>query len=345
MLPVIVLLGVMVGCDPQSKLPPAITQAEADVGGQLLRYKMPEGQLLRYSMNFRFSKQGAGRIDDRLVAEIRKTVLSAGSSEEGVGYNRVNIVRKEIQRNKREVDRRGRKLPPVTAIRTVEPFISPNYGYDAAHNKNYFPVTNRGIFGILDFKPGRSGDIKGQKAPVEPYHRTYYDAAVYLLPILPPKKIKAGSRWVVEMPVYAGELFFRAEKEYRQGNDFPLVFRGGIEKVYQVDGHTMVRLSWTATGSFDTQAYLENYSPRFHERQRMIQELKCSGRALFDATAGLMISKNGKIETTLTTRVKISKHDRQGHVKSRDWVESVERHLAHFDCRLLADGERVTGGR
>lgn len=292
--------------------------------GVLLRHKFAEDQVLRYDMNFRLASSGTGSVTERLRAVIYQHCLGPVGNEAQAKFHRLAITRREVERLRKETDPRRGRLAPVIATRTLAPDITPNFGYDRKRNRYYFPVNTRGMFGLSN------------KAP---FHRVTYDSLVYLLPVLSPGKVRRGSSWSADIPVYAGPDYFYPAGGFRRGNDFKLSMTGRVNNIYVRGGQTLVDFSWTCSGVFDTQAYNERFPPRFHNRQRIIHEVKGSGRAVFNATRGVLVSKNGKATITFISRILISRK-RENKPPTFKWEETKDRHILHYDCRLLGDNER-----
>jgi hypothetical protein len=290
--------------------------------GVVVRYKFAKDQLVRYELEFRANSEGTGTVSDTVRSAVYQTCL--GPTAESPSFQKLNIVRREIERLKKESDAKGRDLPVVTATRAVEPDISPNYGYDKANSRSYYPFDERGILG---------------RTAENPYHRVWYDSLVYMLPVLPPGKVLAGRTWAISIPVYVGADYFYPMGGYLRGNEFELSFSGKVDRVHQRGGETLVQLSWTCAGAFDTQASPDRFPPAFHTRQRIIHEVKGSGQGLFSVDRGLMLSKSGQVTITLTTRMLITKRKDDGSVADHNWEETVERHVTNFRCRTLGDRE------
>ncbi len=319
--------GLLVGCNGGSRNSDSsgksgkISNSDEAV---VLRYKYPKDQMLRYDTSFKLRSDGKSRINDTVRAVIYQHVLGPAASGESPRFYKINISRREIERNRTERDRDGRNLPPVTATRTSMPAITPNYGYDRKLNKNFFPVNDRGMFGLEKERP---------------FHRVAYDSLIYLLPVLPAAKVERGSVWSADIPVYAGADYFYAAGGFRRGNDFNLAFSGRIEGVYYRAGEAFATLSWTCSGTFDTQAFNNRFPAKFHSRQRIIHEVSGSGRGTFNITRGVMTSKSGQATVTFTSRVLISRRDKTGKVAGHKWEESVDRHIVHYACRLMGEKE------
>ncbi len=320
-------LAVALGCDGSTHRSPGnggkVTHNTAK-DGVLLRYQFPADQVLRYDTKLRVSSSGRSRVDERLRAVIYQHSLGPADSGRKAKFHKLGITRREIERNKNETDPRRGKLPPVIATRTVEPDITPNVGYDRKRNRYYFPVNTRGMFGL------------SSKAP---FHRVTYDSLIYLLPVLPPGKVRRGSTWSVDMPVYAGPDYFYPAGGFRRGNDFTLSMNGRVRSLYSRGGDTFADISWTCSGIFDTQTYNERFPPRFHNRQRIIHAVKGEGRAVFNVTRGMLVSRNGKATVTFTSRILMSRK-REGKPPTFKWEESKDRHILHYDCRLLGEKEQ-----
>jgi hypothetical protein len=290
----------------------------------LLRYSFSKDQLRRYFMDFRMNSTGAGRIEDHMQAVIYQTCLGGSGEGPSSKFYRLNIVRREIQRTRKERDKTGRNLPPLIATRTDEPDITPNYGYDNKYNKNFFPVDSRGIFGISKERP---------------FHRVVYDSLVYLLPVLPPAKVRTGSVWSIDIPVYAGPDYFYPTEQYRRGNDFKLSMNGRIDRIYYRGEEAFAEISWEASGTFDTQAFPDRFPNSFHNHQRIIHEVRSTGNALFNVTKGVLVRQNGQSTITLTSRYLITERDRNNRITGHDWDEAINRHILHYKCQLLGDDE------
>jgi hypothetical protein len=297
--------------------------AKADESA-LLRFKYEKGQLLRYDTRFRMRSSGTNRIDDRVHSVIYVHCLGPAGPGEDPEFFKVNITRKEVERKRTARDSSGREMPPIIATRTSVPVITPNYGYDRRRNKNYFPINTRGMFGL------------SKKVP---FHRVTYDSLVYLLPVLPPTEVRGGSTWTVEIPVYAGPDYIYPAGGYRRGNEFKLRFSGRIVRLYYRAGERCAVMSWTADGTFDTQAFSERFPPAFHNRQRLIHEVKASGEAVFNATRGALVSRNGQATVTFTSRVLLSKRDRSGKVAGHEWEEDANRTMIHYQSQLMEEKE------
>jgi len=290
----------------------------------LLRLKFPKDQLLRYDTRFKMNSEGKSRIRDTVHSVIYMLSLGPADSSPDPKFSKVNIMRREVERKRTERNRDGRDLPPVIATRTSMPVITPNYNYDRARNKNFFPINGRGMFGLSRQRP---------------FHRVVYDSLVYMLPVMPPAAVKRGSSWTVEIPVYAGADYFYPAGGFRRGNDFNLGFSGEVERIYYRAGAKFVAMRWTTSGVFDTQAFNDRFPARFHDRQRIIHEVKGSGRAIFNADRGVVVSKSGQYTVTFTSRILISRRDKEGRVKGHKWEESVDRHIIHYECRLMDEKE------
>lgn len=322
----LVTLAVALGCDPNQRRPRGprgpVTPNTAKEG-VLLRYQFPKDQVLRYDTKFRVSSSGRSRVDERLRAVIYQHSLGPADGGPGAKFHKLAITRREIERLKKETDPRRGRLPPVIATRTVVPDITPNVGFDRKLNRYYFPVNTRGMFGL------------SAKAP---FHRVTYDSLIYLLPVLPPGKVRRGSSWSVDIPVYAGPDYFYPAGGFKRGNDFKLSMSGQVRSVYSRGSDTFANISWTCSGIFDTQAYNERFPPRFHDRQRIIHEVRGEGRAVFNVTRGMLVSTNGKATVTFTSRILMSRK-REGKPPTFKWEESKDRHIIHYDCRLLGEHE------
>ena len=323
----LMILAAAIGCDgnrPHPRGPRGPVTHNTAKDGVLLRYQFPTDQVLRYDTKFRMSSSGRSRVDERLRAVIYQHSLGPADGGPGSKFHKLAITRREIQRNKNETDSRRGKLPPVIATRTVVPDITPNVGYDRKRNRYYFPVNTRGMFGLSNEAP---------------YHRVIYDSLIYLLPVLPPGKVRRGSSWSVDIPVYAGADYFYPAGKFRRGNDFNLTMNGRVRSIYSRGGDTFADISWTCAGIFDTQAYNERFPPRFHNRQRIIHEVQGEGRAVFNVTRGVLVSRNGKATITFTSRILMSRK-REGKPPTFKWEESKDRHILHYDCRLLGEREQ-----
>jgi hypothetical protein len=303
---------------------PGSRRTQPSPEGVLLQHKFAKGQLLRYDMRFKMNSDGSERISETMRAVIYQHCLGPVKAGPDPRFFKLHIVRKEVERLRKGRDRQGRDVPPITAVRNLIPEISPNGGYDKGSNKYCFPVNVRGVFGY---------------SKKTPYHRVGHDSLVYLLPVLPSGKVKRGDVWTVEVPVYAGADYFYPIGRYRRGNDFWLTFRGRVDNVYFRAGNQLAQLSWTVSGVFDTQAYPERFPAAFINRQRIIHEVRSSGRAVFNATKGVLVSKNGQATTTFTHRMLTTRRDRDGKVKGHKWDETVYRHIIHYDCKLMAEDE------
>ena len=290
----------------------------------LLRYSFSKDQLRRYFMDFRMNSSGDVRIEDHMRAVIYETCLGVEDSSESSKFYRINIVRREIQRLRKKRDKEGRELPPLIATRTTKPDITPNFGFDPKENKNFFPVDTRGIFGI---------------SKKSPFHRVIYDSLVYLLPVLPSAKVKPGSVWSIDIPVYAGPDYFYPTENFRMGNDFYLSMIGRIDRVYYRGQEAFAEMSWDANGIFDTQAVPDRFPGQFHNRQRIIHEVRATGSALFNITRGVMVNKEGQSTATFTNRFLVTERGRDNRITGNKWEEAVNRHIIHYKCQLLADDE------
>jgi hypothetical protein len=313
------------GCPPPSNSSHKGSGKTAATGDEfLLRHKFKADQLLRYDMKLKMNSDGDSRVSDTMRAVIYQHCLGPAAPGSDSKFYRLNITRREIERLRKERDRHGRDLPPVIATRTVEPEITPNYGYDKKRNKNFFPVSTRGMFGLSEKRP---------------FHRVVYDSLVYLSPVLPPAKVRRGSTWSVDVPVYAGPDYIYPMGSYRRGNDFKLRIDGRVDRVYYRAGEAFANISWTSSGVFDTSAYGDRFPPNFHNRQRIIHEVKASGRAVFNVTRGVVEAKNGQATVTFTSRLLMTKKGRGGRITGHKWEETVNRHIIHYQCRLMSDKE------
>jgi hypothetical protein len=320
-------LAAAAGCDGTVKTPAGDgggvrTAAELPEDGVLVRYKFEKDRLQRYELEFRAVSEGDGEIHDTVRSAIYQLCL--GPAEDSPAFQKLNIVRREVERLKKETDRQGRKLPAVTAARTVEPDLSGNHGYDRERNKGYYPFDDRGVL-------GRNAE--------NPWHRVWYDSLVYLLPVLPPGKVRPGAVWSTEIPVYAGAEYFYAMGGYRRGNDFNLSVTGKVERIYRQGGELVAQLSWNCAGTFDTDGFRERFPPAFHQRLRHIHDVRGSGQGVFSLDRGVMLSKSGQATITMTTRVLVTRPGDEGKPGDQKWEESVERHVTNFRCRLLSDRE------
>jgi hypothetical protein len=290
----------------------------------LLRYKYPKDQMLRYDTSFKMRSDGKGRVNDTVRAVVYQRVLGPAASGVNSKFHKINIRRREVERKRTERDSNGRNLPVLTATRIATPVITPNHGYDRTLNKNFFPVNDRGMFGLSKERP---------------FHRVAYDSLIYLLPVLPAGQVTRGSAWSADIPVYAGADYFYPAGGFRRGNDFSLSFSGRIDRLYYRAGESFAALSWTCSGTFDTQAFNNRFPARFHTRQRIIHEVRGSGRGVFNVTRGVMVSKSGQATVTFTSRILISRRDKSGKVAGHKWDESVDRHIIHYACRLMGEKE------
>jgi hypothetical protein len=316
-------LGCNGGGGPGGDLPGVVDLAPGSEG-LLLRFKYEPDRVLRYDVDFRARTDGLGEMDDAVRAVVYYHCLGTVDTEKGAGFHKVNITRRELTRNKKEVDAKGRRVPPVTAVRTSEPDITENYAYDAKRNKNYFPIDERGVFGL---------------SAKRPFHRVWYDSVIYLLPVLPPGKVRAGSTWTQDLPVYTSAGYIPPAGEYRRGNDFKLTFRGRVDRVYERSDQAIAQISWSCSGTFDTQAYYERFPPNFHNRQRLIHEVAGKGQAVFNVTHGVIASQSGQLTVSIIHRMLVSKRNRDGQVVEDRWEEDINRHMLHYKCRLLPEGE------
>ena len=264
---------------------------------------------------------GPARVDEKLRAVIKQLCL--GPVEKAPGCYKLSIVRREVERLKKEVDSKGRKQPPVIAVRTVIPDVTDNYGYDGKLNRYCFPCNQRGEFGLR--KP--------------PFHRVTYDSLVYLLPVLPAGKVRKGSAWSVDIPVYAGPAYFHPLGDgYKRGNQFKLSMAGRVESLYQRGGETFARLSWKCKGTFDTHLFNERFPPAYHNTRRIIHDVEGYGRALFNVTRGVVVTKSGQATATFTRQYRtVRVREKKG--TDYKWDKSVDRHVIHYECRLLGEGE------
>ena len=290
----------------------------------MLRFSNPKDKLVRYDMNFRLNSDGEGSIDERLRSVIYQQCLGPVGEGPDPKFWKLHVYRRDIDRVKKEVDRNGRRLAPMIATRTVTPDVTPNYAYDRPTNTNYFPVTDRGIFGTTNEAP---------------FHRIVYDSLVYLTPVLPIKKVRAGSTWAVDIPVYAGADYFYPTKEWRRGNDFRLSYTARVDRVYWRGGERFARISWKCHGAFDTLAEPDDWPQNFHERQRIIHDVEASGRVEFNVDQGVAVSKSGQSTATFTQQIRISRVDRAGQYADPRWEKSVQRHRITWTCRLMGDDE------
>jgi hypothetical protein len=301
-----------------------VTDVDPSDEGVLLRYSWTKDRLLRYDTNFRLNSQGDGRVDEKMRAVIYEHCLGAADDEPNPKFQKISLMRREIERNRTERSPEGQDLPPVNAVRTREPDVSLSPGYDSQANKYYFPINDRGMFGLRADRP---------------FHRLVYDSIVYLLPVLPPARIRRGGTWSSEIPVYAGADYFYPAGGFRRGNEFNLRMDGRVERIYRQNDRTYAQLSWTCAGVFDSALAGDRYPAGFHNRQRIIHEVKGSGRGLFDLDAGTMVSKSGQATITFTARILITQRGRDDKPATHKWEESVDRHVIGFEQRLLADDE------
>ncbi len=323
----VAVLAALLGCNGGSRGYGGsgdVGKGKATDEAALLRLKFPKDQLLRYDTKFKMNSDGKSKIKDTVRSVIYLHSLGPTDASPDPKFSKVNITRREVERKRTERNRDGRDLPPVVATRTSMPVITPNYNYDRSLNKNYFPVNARGMFGLSKQRP---------------FHRVVYDSLVYLLPVMPPVKVSRGSTWTVEIPVYAGADYFYPAGGFRRGNDFKLGFSGQVEKVYYRAGEKYVAMRWSVNGTFDTQAYNDRFPARFHDRQRIIHEVRGSGRAIMNVTRGVLVSKNGQCTITFTSRILISRRDKDGRVKGHKWDEAIDRHIIHYECRLMSEKE------
>jgi len=290
----------------------------------LLRYKFVKDRMLRYDFHFKLNSQGDGSVNEKLRAVVKQLCLGPVGEGPGARFYKLNILRRGIDRVKKERDRKGRNQPPITVARTVEPDITPNYGYDAKLNKNYFPCNDRGVFGL------------SAKAP---YHRVVYDSLTYLLPVLPAGKVRRGSTWTADIPVYAGADYFYASGGFRRGNDFKLRMTGRVVRIWRKEGQVLAQLAWTCTGGFGTQAEHEDWPESFHRVRRIMHDVQASGRAVFNVTYGLITQKSGQATITFSLHSLISRVRRGGGRPESRWEKSVIRHVVHYKSRLMAEGE------
>ena len=313
------------GCTPTSggNLPPGPVKPLPPGQGVLLRYKLAKDQVLRYDTTFKVSSEGFEKTSstDSVRAVIYKHCL--GPDRKHPGFWKLNIQRREVSRLKKAVDRHGTRLPPITVPRTVSPSVSGTCPYDPETNRNYYPVTDRGMFG---------------SSKKYPYHWLWYDSALYLLPVLPPGNVVKGTNWTLQIPVFTSGGYIARLGQFRRGNDFLLNFSGSVNKVYSRGDRILAEISWSVSGTFDTMAYHERFPRAYHDRNRLIHKVTGNGRAVFNATDGVLLSQNGQVAITIAERVKITER-KDGKIVGHNWHESVNRHIMHYRSRMLSDGE------
>jgi hypothetical protein len=291
--------------------------------GVLLRLKFAENQVLRYDTKFKVSSEGFEKTSstDSVRAVVYKHCL--GPDRKHPGFWKTNIQRREVSRLKKAVTRHGERLPPINVPRTIEPNVSGTCPYDPKTNKHYYPVTDRNMFGT---------------SKRYPYHWLWYDSALYLLPVLPPGNVVKGTSWSMEIPVFTSAGYIGRLGQYRRGNDFVLTFRGNVDKVYRRGDQVLAEFRWKISGAFDTMAYHERFPKAYHDRNRLIHKVAGEGRAIFNVTRGVLVSQNGQVGITITERVKITER-KDGKIASHKWHESINRHIMHYQSRLLSDRE------
>jgi len=321
--PILALAVLAAGCGPGSSRPvgsPAGLRGPAKPAeAVLLRYKFAKDQVLRYDYRLTLSSDGEVWADEKLRAVIQQLCLGPLDNPGGSGgLYMLNIVREETERTKRTKDVDGKEQPVIRLVRNVEPDLSTAYGYDRERNRNYFPCDERGSFGLT------------AKAR---FHRVTYDSLAYLLPVLPAEPVAAGSAWTAELPVYAGTDYIYGQGDFPGGSQFPLKLTGRVEKVYTREGSVLAQLTWKAEGTFDSQFYAERFSPAFHTRQRLIHEVKATGRATFDVKSGTITAKDGQATVVFTSMFRIARD--RGEPK---WEKTVTRHRLSYDCKLLPEG-------
>lgn len=291
----------------------------------LLRYRLAAGQHLRYELNFRWNFDGAdkARIDEKVRGVIDQRCLGelprhAEAPADRPPFYMVNFLCRQVERLRRERTEKGRDLAPVTAAREVVPQITPepNMFYDPESNRVCVAFDCRGKIGYQD---------------ATRFHRLAYDSLIYLLPVLPAGRVRRGDRWSVEVPVYAGAQYVR--------NEFPLKAEFRLSRLRVRDGRQLAEMSWELQGVFDTQRCAGRFQPAFHNRSRIVHEIKGSGEAVFDVGQGVLISKKGRAELTRTTYSLITRVRREGQPAEPSWEKSSIRDLVDFQCRLLGEDE------
>lgn len=318
---------VAAGCGGPRLAGPAIDPQRGQVvespdASALLRFRFDKGQNLRYGLKLQVNTDGVTQVNEVLRAAVFQRCL--GEEEEVAPgqdrFFRISFLRHEVERVKK-VRENGKDQPPMTAVLDVQPTISDSFGYDPESNSNYYGCTTRGKFGY-----------RGKAR----FHRVVYDSLVYLLPVLPDKPVKAGDVWEHGIPVYAGPAYFAPQDGWARGNEFELKARFKLEKLWKQGEAQFAYLTWTAEGIFDTHAAEDRYPPRFHERQRIIHEVKAAGSATLDVTRGVMVAKSGQAAVTLTVMTKILRLLEA--TEEPDWETEVTRHVMNYDCRLQEGG-------
>jgi hypothetical protein len=168
-----------------------------------LRFRRKPGSYDRYQAKYRIRVREEDRGIDRVAGAPRLSsrrdvdeditagliVHTTGKTEGKQVFDRVVIIKREVERNRLEMAPNGKVFRDEEARPPRQPDVTPNYESEPGTDLVYMPMDDLG------------GIARREETP---YHYAWEDSLCYLLPAFPREPVGAGDRWTYDVPVVVG---------------------------------------------------------------------------------------------------------------------------------------------
>jgi len=263
---------------------------------------------------------GRHTVDEEATAEL--LFYTTGKTEGARPFDRVVIVRRELERSRRETTVSG-NVESRSDTRVLQPQVTPNVEAELGTDKSYIAVSELGRIAMRRDTP---------------YHYARYDSLCYPFPFLPEETVGIGDKWSYDHPVLVGDG--GASLVVRLRADFKLADVRRLDLGPGREGPVCAVIDYSYYGVADDRG-LSAAAPGGARMRSMVEG---KGKAYFAIEAGKVVWKHEKyrIQTDSERLRRATPAGSRDNSQPEQLRETYEQTM-EFSERLLGSEDRPTG--